>query len=89
MDVVACRLHSFFSGNYKIKLVLRRRHTPNSASVQENANKLYVKKPYPTLAGIKTILDSLPRNEKAKGAKPEQFVDLSIVRELDELGVHR
>jgi NitT/TauT family transport system substrate-binding protein len=53
---------------------------------EENSNKLYVKKPYPTLAGIKTILDSLPRNEKAKGAKPEQFVDMSIVRELDESG---
>ena len=56
------------------------------AQYEENANKLYVKKPYPTLAGIRTILDSLPRNEKAKGAKPEQFVDLSIVRELDESG---
>ena len=53
---------------------------------EENSNKLYVKKPYPTLAGIKTILDSLPRNEKARGAKPEQFVDMSIVRELDESG---
>jgi hypothetical protein len=56
------------------------------AQYEENANKLYVKKPYPTLAGIRTILDSLLRNEKAKGAKPEQFVDLSIVRELDESG---
>ncbi len=53
---------------------------------EENANKLYVKKPYPTVAGVKTILDSLPRNEKAKGAKPEQFVDVSIVREVDESG---
>jgi NitT/TauT family transport system substrate-binding protein len=53
---------------------------------EENSNKLYVKKPYPTLAGIKTILDSLPRNEKAKGAKPDQFVDMTIVRELDESG---
>ena len=52
----------------------------------ENANKLYVKKPYPTLAGIKTILDSLHRNEKARSAKPEQFVDMSVVRELDESG---
>jgi NitT/TauT family transport system substrate-binding protein len=53
---------------------------------EENSNKLYVKKPYPTLAGIKTILESLPRNEKAKGARPEQFVDMSIVREVDESG---
>ena len=56
------------------------------AQYDENANKLYVKKPYPTVAGVKTILESLPRNERAKGAKPEQFVDLSIVREVDESG---
>jgi NitT/TauT family transport system substrate-binding protein len=56
------------------------------AQYEENANKLYVKKPYPSVAGVKTILESLPRNERAKGAKPEQFVDLGIVREVDESG---
>jgi ABC-type nitrate/sulfonate/bicarbonate transport system substrate-binding protein len=56
------------------------------AQYEENVNKLFVKKPYPTLAGIKTILESLPRNEKARSAKAEQFVDLSIVRELDDSG---
>jgi NitT/TauT family transport system substrate-binding protein len=56
------------------------------AQYEENVNKLYVKKPYPTLAGIKTILESLHRNDKARSAKPEQFVDMSIVRELDEAG---
>jgi len=52
----------------------------------ENVSKLYTKKPYPTLAGVRTILDSMPRNEKAKAMKAAQFVDLSIVRELDEAG---
>ncbi len=52
----------------------------------ENVNKLYLKKPYPTLTGIKTILDGVARNEKAKNAKPEDFVELGIVRELDESG---
>jgi NitT/TauT family transport system substrate-binding protein len=56
------------------------------AQYDENANKLYVQKPYPSVAGVKTILESLPRNERAKDAKPEQFVDLSIVREVDESG---
>ena len=57
------------------------------AQYQENAHKLYSKKPYPTLAGVKAILDSLaPREPKAKLAKPEQFVDLSIVGELDQSG---
>ena len=51
---------------------------------EENVAKLYVKKPYPTLAGVRTILESQSRNEKAKSMKVEQFVDMSIVRELDE-----
>ena len=57
------------------------------AQYQENAHRLYPKKPYPTVAGVKSILDNLaPREPKAKLAKPEQFVDLSIVRELDQSG---
>jgi ABC-type nitrate/sulfonate/bicarbonate transport system substrate-binding protein len=57
------------------------------AQYQENAHKLYSKKPYPTLAGVKTILDSLAAKEpKARQAKPEQFVDLSIIEELDRSG---
>ena len=57
------------------------------AQYQENAHKLYSKKPYPTLAGVKTILDNLAaKDPKARQAKPEQFVDLSIVEELDRSG---
>jgi ABC-type nitrate/sulfonate/bicarbonate transport system substrate-binding protein len=53
---------------------------------EENVSKLYVKKPYPTLTGVRTILESQSKNEKARAMKPEQFVDMSIVRELDESG---
>ena len=35
---------------------------------------------------MRTILESQSKNEKAKAMKPEQFVDMSIVRELDESG---
>ena len=52
----------------------------------ENVNKLYAKKPYPTLAGIKTILDGVAKIDKAKRSKPEDFVEMGIVRELDESG---
>ena len=41
------------------------------------------KKQYPSLEGIKTILTS---EIKGKPAKPEDFVDLSFVRELDQSG---
>jgi len=41
------------------------------------------RKQYPSLEGIKTILAS---EAKGKPAKPEDFVDMSFVRELDQSG---
>ena len=44
-------------------------------------------KQYPTLEGIKTILETLAETEpKAKAARPEDFVDMRFVKELDESG---
>jgi NitT/TauT family transport system substrate-binding protein len=44
-------------------------------------------KQYPTLEGLKTIIDPLAETDaKAKAAKPEDFVDMSFVRELDQNG---
>lgn len=51
------------------------------------AEKLLPRKQYPTLAGIKTILDTLAEKDpRAKDVKPEGFVDLSFIKELDESG---
>jgi NitT/TauT family transport system substrate-binding protein len=42
-------------------------------------------KPYPSLEGIKTILDGMGKTDpKAKSAKPEDFVDSRFVKELDQ-----
>lgn len=47
-----------------------------------------VRIPYPTREGILEILrDSM--NPRAKGAKPEDFIDDSLVRELDQGGLYR
>jgi NitT/TauT family transport system substrate-binding protein len=44
-------------------------------------------KQYPTLEGIKKILEPLAETDpKAKAAKPEEFVDMRFVKELDEGG---
>src|SRR5262245_35046416 len=44
-------------------------------------------KQYPTLEGIKNILEPLAETEpKAKAAKPEDFVDVRFIKELDESG---
>jgi NitT/TauT family transport system substrate-binding protein len=48
---------------------------------------LVPEKPYPTMRGIQMILAELAAREpKAQTAKPEQFVDLSFIKELDASG---
>lgn len=54
---------------------------------QKYGLRLYSRKPYPSLTGIKAILDSLVlKEERARRGKAEQFVDLSIVKQLDDSG---
>lgn len=49
-------------------------------------NKLPAKQ-YPTVEGIKTILEPLIKQDpKAKAAKAEDFVDMRFIKELDESG---
>ena len=49
--------------------------------------KLVAKKPYPTLKGIQFLLDEMVNKlPQAKKAKPEQFVDLSFLQELEKEG---
>ena len=44
-------------------------------------------KQYPTLEGIRKILEPLAETDpKAKAAKPEDFVDMRFIKELDESG---
>ncbi|HEY6183677.1 MAG TPA: ABC transporter substrate-binding protein [Terriglobales bacterium] len=44
-------------------------------------------KQYPTLEGIRNILEPLAQTDpKAKAAKPEDFVDMRFVKELDDSG---
>ena len=45
------------------------------------------KKPYPTLKGIQYLLDEVAAKlPNAKSAKPEQFVDLSLLQQLEREG---
>jgi ABC-type nitrate/sulfonate/bicarbonate transport system substrate-binding protein len=61
----------------------------NDPEVLEDSYQGYVKsipkKPYPTLKGIQFMLDMLAEKmPQAKSAKPEQFVDLSFLQELEK-----
>jgi hypothetical protein len=44
-------------------------------------------KQYPTIEGLKTIIEPLADTDpKAKTSKPEDFVDMSFIRELEQSG---
>jgi NitT/TauT family transport system substrate-binding protein len=63
----------------------------NDPDVLEDSYQGYIKmipkKPYPTLKGIQYMLDVLAATmPQAKNAKPEQFVDLSFLQELEKEG---
>jgi ABC-type nitrate/sulfonate/bicarbonate transport system substrate-binding protein len=69
-------LGKYFGGNVERDVLEK--------SYENLLNELVLpKKQYPSVEGIKTILAHEP---KAKSAKPEDFVDLSFVRELDKSG---
>ena len=63
----------------------------NNPEVLEDSYNGYIKsipkKPYPTLKGIQFMLDVLtPALPQAKNFKPEQFVDLNFLQELEKEG---
>lgn len=48
---------------------------------------LVPKKQFPSLEGLKTVIDDIAeRDPRAKAVKPDQFVDFSFIRELDQSG---
>ena len=51
------------------------------------ADNMLPRKQYPTLEGIKTILDGFAEKDpRARNAKPEDFVDIRFIKELDQSG---
>ena len=57
------------------------------AAYGEYALKIIQRKPYPTLKGLQLVMDELaPKNPKVRGARPEQFVELRFLKDLDESG---
>jgi ABC-type nitrate/sulfonate/bicarbonate transport system substrate-binding protein len=82
----------FFAKNKKFSMEVIARYT-KSRDVEKIENgydynaKIYLKKPYPAMGGVQLALEEIgERNPAAKSARPEQFVDTSFVRELDESG---
>ncbi|HEY3306188.1 MAG TPA: NrtA/SsuA/CpmA family ABC transporter substrate-binding protein [Candidatus Binatia bacterium] len=83
---------SFYSRNKKFSMEVIEKYT-RSKDMEKIENgydynaKVYLKKPYPAMQGIQLALEEIgERNAAAKSAKPEQFIDVSFVKELDESG---
>jgi len=75
-----------------INILGRYLKTDDREALEETHREIAIRsipeKPYPTLAGIKTILDETAlRNPKAKGARPEDFVESSFVKKIDDEGL--
>jgi NitT/TauT family transport system substrate-binding protein len=86
---------AYFKKNKKesVQIILKKmRMTPDQAKYAERtwdqyANTYFERAPYPSERGIKTVLESLAKeNPKAKGADPASFVETSILKSLDDSG---
>jgi hypothetical protein len=55
---------------------------------QVNVAKTFLKVPYPSVEGFKTILDFVAetRDPKAKAIDPKSLLDASFVKQLDDSG---
>jgi len=84
-------INFIFSNKKETQRVFGKYMRTNDAEVLETSYQAYVtttpKRPYPTLKGLQFLLDRLaPTMPQAKTAKPEQFVDMSFLQELDKEG---
>lgn len=84
-------IHLWMTDEQKTKEILAKRLKIKDKEILDATyvayKKLTEKKPYPTLKGIEfQIEDVAKRNPKAKGAKPEQFINIAMLKELDQSG---
>ena len=84
-------IHFVYANKKEAQSVFAKYMRTNDPTVLEESYNGYIKsipkKPYPTLKGIQFMLDVLaPTLPNAKNFKPEQFVDLSFLQELEKEG---
>ena len=84
-------IYFIYSNKKDAQRVFSKYMRSNDPAVLEDSYNGYIKsipkKPYPTLKGIQFMLDVLtPTLPQAKNFKPEQFVDLSFLEELEKEG---
>ncbi|MBI4524280.1 MAG: ABC transporter substrate-binding protein [Deltaproteobacteria bacterium] len=84
-------IHLWMTDEKRTKEILAKRLKINDPEILAETyaayKKLTEKKPYPTLKGIEfQIEDVAKKNPKAKGMKPEEFINITLLKELDQNG---
>ena len=83
---------SFLAANKKFSMGVIARYTKSNDAEKieygyDYVTKIFLKKPYTPIKGIQLALEEIgERNPAAKTANPEQFIDMSMVKELDQSG---
>ena len=83
---------SFYTNNKKFSMDVIARYTKSNDIEKieygyDFAAKTFLKRPYTPIKGIQLALEEIgERNPAARTANPEQFIDMSIVRDLDQSG---
>jgi NitT/TauT family transport system substrate-binding protein len=98
-DVVRRFLRAYIEGaaraqkdkNFALKAMGKYFRTDDREILEESYNAVvksnFTIPPYPSISGIASLLQGLEKqNPKAKGAKPEEFSDSRLIRELDQSG---
>jgi NitT/TauT family transport system substrate-binding protein len=84
-------IHYIFANKKETQNIFGKYMRTSDAEVLESSYQAYVtttpKRPYPTLKGLQFLLDRMvAQMPQAKTAKPEQFVDMSFLNELEKEG---
>ena len=84
-------LHRFMTDRDFSIQVLKKYLRVDDRELLDDAYAFYAQRlqkiPYPTLKGIKFILDDMAeRQPRARNVAPESFVDLSVLQEIEQSG---
>jgi NitT/TauT family transport system substrate-binding protein len=69
-----------------VRSVLRTEDVETVEYAMTRSIRVLATRPFPTAAGIQTVLDELGKETKVKSSKLEDFVDLRALRELEKEG---
>lgn len=70
-----------------MKLDYKRDHRALEETYKIFIEQVIEKKPYPTMEGLQRVIDQIAETDpKAKAARPEQFVDARLLKDLDQSG---